>query len=344
MGRWFWGLSAVLVVVLALVVVLLGSSMSSAHVSTGTVHLELDLVKDGAGANDWCNPVNSVAYIPLGAHQVAVCLSDVQTGKGPQSLQFDVLYDTDLNSCTDINGGNFALDDNPDFLQASLGGDPANWDCNMSNDASGQPRCDKDTASGADHGRASMLCQNSNDEPTLPIGAGTSAPIALVRFSADFEGVDQLSLAYVEMVDSQLLTFLSCYPTNSIGECFGATDAKSGEPVPTATNTSLPPTPTVTSTRCPNGLCPTSTPTRKPFTKTPTPEPTDTPAAEQPPSSEPPPVAPPTGGQQPVVTPPSTGTGTGGVDWTIMLTWLMGGGAALSLFAGGLYLRRSANR
>ena len=327
------------------------TDVASAHVSTGTVHLEIDMVKDGAGANDWCNPVqNTNASTPnmVGAdYQVAICLSDVQTGLGPQSISFDLLYDKDLNTCTDINGGSFALDDNPDFLQASLGGDPANWDCNQANTAESQPRCDKDlTGDPADRGRASMLCINSNDEPTLPVGNGVSAPIALVTFTATgVTGTDNLTLQYVEMVDSGTLIFLTCWPTGS--RCYGATDEKTGGgQIPTATNTSVPPTPTITNTPCGPGGCPTSTPTSRAQTRTPTPGPTNTPAPGEPTSSAPPPPPPPppAGGQQPVVTPPSTGTGAGGVDWTIMLTWLMGGGAALSLFAGGLYLRRAANR
>ena len=354
MGRWFWGFSAVLVVLLALVVALVGSTMSSAHVSTGTVHLEIDLIRDapGNGPTSWCNPVqatNTSAPNMVGVpYQVAICLTDVSTGKAPQSISFDLIYDKDLNSCTDIDGGTQAIDDNPDFLQESLGGSAGNWDCNLANTAEGQPRCDKDnTGDPADRGRASMLCINSTDEPTLPVGNGVSAPLALVTFTATgVTGTDNLSLAYVEMVDSGTLIFLTCWPTSAT-KCFGAADTKTGGgQIPTATNTSVPPTPTITNTPCTNGRCPTSTPTSRAQTRTPTPGPTNTPAPGEPTSSAPPPPPPPppAGGQQPVVTPPSTGTGAGGVDWTIMLTWLMGGGAALSLFAGGLYLRRAANR
>jgi len=230
------------------------TDVASAHVSTGTVHLEIDMVKDGAGANDWCNPVqNTNASTPnmVGAdYQVAICLSDVQTGLGPQSISFDLLYDKDLNTCTDINGGSFALDDNPDFLQASLGGDPANWDCNQANTAESQPRCDKDLTGDAPNvGRASMLCINSNDEPTLPVGNGVSAPLAVLNLHAAAAGVENLSLQYVEMVDSGGLIFLTCWPTGA--RCFGATDEKQGPATPTDT-----PTPTETPT-----FTPTATPT-----------------------------------------------------------------------------------
>ena len=325
------------------------TDVASAHVSTGTVHLEIDMVQDAGGT--WCNPVqtsNPTPHVAAVPYQVAICLSDVQTGKGPQSISFDLLYNKDLNSCTDIDGGTQAIDDNPDFLQASLGGSAGNWDCNLSNTPEGQPRCDVDlTGDPADRGRARMLCINSTDEPTLPVGNGVSAPLALVTFTATgVTGVDNLDLQYVEMVDSGTLIFLTCWPTSAT-KCFGAADTKTGGgQIPTATNTSVPPTPTITNTPCTNGRCPTSTPTSRAQTRTPTPGPTNTPAPGEPTSSAPPPPPPPppAGGQQPVVTPPSTGTGAGGVDWTIMLTWLMGGGAALSLFAGGLYLRRVANR
>jgi len=270
MGRWFWGFSAVFVGLLALVVALVGSTMSSAHVSTGTVHLEIDLIRDapGNGPTSWCNPVqntNTSAPNMVGTdYQVAICLSDVQTGKGPQSISFDVLYDKDLNTCTDINGGTQAIDDNPDFLQASLGGDPANWDCNQANTAESQPRCDVDlTGDPADRGRARMLCINSTDEPTLPVGNGVSAPLAVVNLHAAAAGVDNLSLAYVEMTDSGSLIFLTCWPTSAT-KCFGATDEKLGPATPTETNTPVPPT--VTNTPAP----PTETPTPAPPTATPT--------------------------------------------------------------------------
>jgi len=287
MKQWRWGLLALSAAGAAVVLALFysggpGTARTSAHVSTGTVHLEIDMVKDGAGANDWCNPVQNSKTTAVGAdYQVAICLSDVQTGKGPQSLQFDLLYDKDLNTCTDIAGGNIALDDNPDFLQASLGGVEGNWDCNLSNDPAGAPKCDRDVAGdAADLGRAFLFCQNSTDEPTLPVGNGVSAPLAVVNFHAAAEGIDNLSLGYVEMVDSGLLTFLDCWPTGA--RCFGAADTKLGPatptftpvpptatftPVPTATFTPVPPTATFTP------VPPTATFTPVPPTATNTPVP-----------------------------------------------------------------------
>jgi len=46
----------------------------------------------------------------------------------------------------------------------------------------------------------------------------------------------------------------------------------------------------------------------------------------------------------PQVVPPGTGTGSGSGDWTASLMWTLAGAGALSVFLGGLYLRRARNR
>jgi hypothetical protein len=46
----------------------------------------------------------------------------------------------------------------------------------------------------------------------------------------------------------------------------------------------------------------------------------------------------------PQVVPPGTGTGSGSVAWTTSLMWTLAGAGALSVFVGGLYLRRARNR
>jgi len=217
-----------------------GPDVASAHKGTGAVHLEIDLIKDGS---TWCNPVDAIntsAPNMVGVpYQVAICLTDVQTGKGPQSIQFDLIYNKDKNECTpDTAGGNVALDDNPDFLQASLGGVEGNWDCNLSNDVPGEPKCDRDVVGdAASVGRAFLFCQNSTDEPTLPVGNNVSAPLAVVNMKAKIAGTDNLSLGYVELVDSGLLTFLACWPTGA--GCLGAADSKEVPP-PTPTATTVP--------------------------------------------------------------------------------------------------------
>jgi len=86
-----------------------------------------------------------------------------------------------------------------------------------------------------------MLCQNSNDEPTLPTGNGVSAPLAVLNLHAAAAGTDNLSLEYTELVDSTLSTFLACWPTGQ--QCLGATNELV---TPTATNT-----PTATATYTP---------------------------------------------------------------------------------------------
>ena len=54
--RWLLAIPVLALVVVALIGSrLFGSSteVASAHVGTGSVHVEIDMVKDGTGANDW---------------------------------------------------------------------------------------------------------------------------------------------------------------------------------------------------------------------------------------------------------------------------------------------------
>jgi hypothetical protein len=319
--------------------------VASADVGTGTPHLEIDLVKDGS---DWCDPVDDADDRTVNAgvtYQVAICLSDAT--QAPGGFNLDLVYHNQLNACDDVDSGSTAsLDDNPDanvgsttFNGTSLG---TGWNCNFG--SIDPPRCDK---AGDGSGRAYMQCGcSATGCGTLAVGAGTSAPIAVVSFRAISGGEDDLTLENVSIIDATegQGEFVSCYFGQ--GPCNGATENKTGATAqPTATSTVAP---TATIAPCGPGtnlpVCPTSTPTSRAQTKTPTPEATSTPGVTQPTTAPPPPPPPPSGGGQPSVTPPSTGTGSEGVTWATTLTWALGGGAALSLFLSGLYLRRVKNR
>jgi len=327
------------------------SDVASAHVDTETPHIEIDLVKEAG--EDWCESITTSASRAADGtpYQIAVCLSDSADADGAPitlgAFQFDLLYNPQLNSCTDTgSSASPALDANPNandgttsFSTPDLG---TGWDCNILSSA--PPTC----AKGGVAGRAFIKCQcvsTAGCTSTLPTGAGVSAPLAVVTLAAIAGGVDNLNLVNGHVFDTVAGGILDC-PAAGGAPCYGAAETKEGElPEPTATFT---PAPTATATPTCGGPrqepCPTSTPTAKAKTRTPTPEATGTPAPGEPTSAPPPPPPPPSGGQQPVVVPPATGTGSGGIGWTGILMWTLAGGAASLVLGGGLYLRRVTNR
>ena len=287
MKRRIWGLLALSVVGLALVAALFhpggsGTPKSSAHVNTGTAHLDIDMVKDGS---DWCDPVTATANHPIGVpYEVALCLTDAEAP--PASLNIELLYNDLLNSCTDVANSGTGLDDNPDAnagttywdtVGHSLG--TVGWDCSAG--GTNYPRCDTNTETGAGKGRAFFTCGAPSADPgdlTLPVGAGVSSPIAVLSLSAAAGGVDNLAFGIVKVADYDVSTITDCTP---VGTCVGATDYKgpTPTPVPTATFTPVTPptrTPTATPTRTPT---PTATCTPTPASYTPTPIATATPTA-----------------------------------------------------------------
>jgi hypothetical protein len=341
--QWFFvALSPLLLVVALVGVRSFGGSggVASAHTGTGSAHLEIDMNGDGG----WCTDIDTTAIHAAGVpYEVAICLSE-DTDAPPQAFNVELLYDDTLNSCTDKANVSPMDDDNPDANSGvttwgtSLG---TGWDCSGSLPAL-NPVCDKDpTHTGPGKGLAFITCASTAGPWTLPIGETVSAPIAVVTLHASSPGVDNLDLANVAVYVPYGLD-----PLNT----FGATDTKTGgtQPTPTVTPTRTT-VPTATSTPSCGGVeqdpCPTSTVTPRAWTKTPTPEPTGTPTPTEPaPPPPPPPPPPPSGGTMPQVVPPGTGTGSGSVDWTISLMWTLAGAGALSVFLGGLYLRRARNR
>ena len=305
--------------------------------------LEIDLVED----TGWCDTIDDDAdRTDVSEYEVAICLTD--SPAAPAGFEFQVVYDEALNTCTNVTTiPGASLDDNPDAnAGTTVWPDVANslgtgWDCSDS-DLS-EPRCDL----GGSMGTAYMSCMSPAGTLTLPFGAGVSAPLAVLKLRAAADGDDNLTIQNAAVFDANVVNILSC--TTPSAACVGATEHKSvgEEPASTATPTA---TPTPTSTPWCGGErqtpCPTSTVTPRAWTKTPTPAPTGTPAPSEPgePAQPPPPPPPPPGGTMPQVVPPATGTGSGGVDWTTSLMWTLAGAGALSVFLGGLYLRRARNR
>jgi hypothetical protein len=222
-----------------------GAPRSSAHVGTGTAHLEIDLVKDGA---TWCSPVDATFSRPVnptGSYEIALCLSDATSS--PAGFNLDLIYDDTLNNCPEVAPADF-LDDNPDanagsttFTTPALG---TGWNCNYG--GVDPPVCDKDPLTGPGKGRAYMQCGCTVIGcATLSVGAGTSKPIAVVTMKAIAAGVDSISLDSVSIINEDGIEFVSCY---SGGPCVGATDTKLGPATATFTATPVPPTETPTPT------------------------------------------------------------------------------------------------
>jgi len=195
-----------------------GPDAASAHV-TGSPHMEIDLVKDGS---TWCNPVDATASRAADntAYQIAICLTDSEAA--PAGFQFEVVYDSALNTCTNVATGDVtSLDDNPDanagsttFSTPNLG---TGWDCNIMDVL--EPLCDY----GGSMGRALIACMCVEDGcATLPSGPGVSAPLAVLTLSAANVGVDNLMIENAAAAQEDLSAIITkC--TRPANACVGAT-------------------------------------------------------------------------------------------------------------------------
>jgi Cohesin domain len=345
MKRWQWVSLVVFAGLVAAVVAVLpfgGQTKTSADVSTGTAHLELDMVQDAGGS--WCNPINtSTTHTQGETYKVAVCASDFISATSVGGFQFELNYDAQLNDCVDTAEGN-GFDSNPD---ANLGstlftgteaitanGLGTGWNCNLGGVA--PPTCSNLS------GNAFLQCNTVTGTTELPHGSGVSEPIALVTFHAQAGGIDNLTLLNAEVDDADVSAIIDCF-INPTTQCFGAEDSKTGEAPATPTVTNTPAPPTATREACGPNERFTCTPTPRPFTRTPTPGPTATtaPPTEQPPPPPPPP--PPSGGEGPTVIPPATGEGSS-VPWGAPVAGTIVAIAAVSLITGGLYVRLARKR
>jgi len=260
MSRLLWGAVALLGVILAVVLATAGPrgpvpDQALAHIITPTgtpgapmVHLEIDA--DTTNGSGPCNPVDATAEVG-GMYKVAVCLTS--SSQRPGDFHFDLVYDDTLNTCVDkacdLEHGDKCLDDNPDantgnitFSTPDLG---TGWDCSWLD----EPVC----AKGGQAGRAHVACVCFHSFcATLPIGAETSAPIAVVTFNAEAVGTDNLKLENVQLMEEDYNCIMSCYDPpygcgGGAGSCYGATlDVQEWTPTPS-------PTPTPTATPTPSG-------------------------------------------------------------------------------------------
>jgi len=183
---------------------------------TPTLSLDMDIT-NGDGP---CNPVDPTRATSgdEAKYEVAICLADF--GAPPAAFQFDLLYDDTLDQClpTECPDSN-CLDGNPDsnagatvFSSPSLGG---GWDCNV---LEVEPAvCDNDPGSGAGHGKAHLSCLTPGD-PTLPVGTGVSAPLAVVTFKTLAAGSDEFTLGDAALY-TKTAQNLYCPGT----QCFGGT-------------------------------------------------------------------------------------------------------------------------
>ena len=257
------------------------ANVASAHVSTGTPHIELDVVEDGTGV--WCNPVHSVTSVNVGVvHKAAICLSDALAVVN--SFGVELNYDSALNLCADTGQTGTGLDANPDanvgatVFSGSSGAGNLGTGCDCSSGTQQYPVCDY--WPGAPEGfpastRTAYISCGCTTTQTTPFGAGKSHPLAVVAYTAVGVGVDTLSFGTVGV-------YMSGQPTIRTGT--GATVFKGVTPTPpvptntptrTATPTPVPATATPTPTRT-NTPLPTATNTLLPPTATNTPAPTAT--------------------------------------------------------------------
>ncbi len=177
----------------------------------GGARIAIDMVKDG---DKWCDPVDSSASheVGLGDYQVAICLLD---GVVASDFNIELLYNKDLNSCSNVNQSGLGLDANPDFIGDLTNPSPT-WECAGGGFA--YPRCG--------NGAAFITCGNVDDPGAL----SGPWPIALVTFHAVAGGVDTLSFGTTALYNHQGYSVVKC-PDDGPSRCLGATDAKS-TPVP----------------------------------------------------------------------------------------------------------------
>jgi hypothetical protein len=247
MSRWFLGLLTISAAVVAVALALArpggsGNHESLAHMITalptvtGTpgapaFHAEIDT--DAWNGTSPCNPVDTSANVQIGvAHDIAVCLTSAMAptpspANGVAKFKLDVIYDPDLNSCVNKNCNKMqpcTEDDMPDANEGStlgqgvptvpdLGG---GWDCSIFHLT--EPSCAG--------GKATIAC-SSLSGPFPPTGPGVSFPLFAVTFTAIGGGIDNMTLANVQIYDKLSNALGSCNPVLE-GEpelpCFGATE------------------------------------------------------------------------------------------------------------------------
>ena len=129
-------------------------------------------------------------------------------------------------------------------------------------------------------GSVQLTCVTLSDAPAPPDGSGT---LAVLSFTADFEGTTSLDLSAVTLtgLSGNVIASVVAGGSRTVAACAGPCPTPTATPTGTATNTATrTATATATPTPC-TGPCPTSTPTNAP-TATRTAAPTNTPATPGP--------------------------------------------------------------
>jgi len=208
--------------------------------------IDADTTNDGGP----CNSVDASAEVTIGdTNDVAICLVNVpapvvNTSPPPAQLngmakwKVDLMYNPAKNSCVDKICNNImpcTEDDMPDLnwgltLGQGLPTFPGvttgpEWSCNGAGFA--EPSCTG--------GKATISCGSLNG-PFPPTGPNIAFPIAVVSFTADAVGVDNLSLAKAAFWDKAGAPYGSCNPTlqgDPVLPCIGAEIDKHIEWTPT---------------------------------------------------------------------------------------------------------------
>jgi hypothetical protein len=215
--------------------------------ATDGASLALDMdITNGSGP---CNPIDSErgSSSDEPEYKVAICLTG--SAVPPAAFEFDLIYDDMLDQCVPVDCPDTdCLDGNPDanvgatvFSSPDLGTD---WDC--SNMHLSPPVCDKDPGTGPDHGKAFITCM-SVKTPTLPVGPGVSAPIAVVAFKNIAKGRDTFTLGTAALYDYDVANIVKCPGAQCLG---GARDELLSPPA-TPTPGGVPPTATPGATDTP---------------------------------------------------------------------------------------------
>ncbi len=224
-------LAAAAIVAVATVVPRFSGGTEQAE-ATDDPSLALDMdITNGSGPCDPIDPTRGTSPDEP-EYKVAVCLTDSEPS--PAAFEFNLVYDDTLDQCVPVDCTETGcLDGNPDanvgakvFSSPDLG---AGWDCNIME--ADPPVCDKDPETGAGHGSAHIQCMTM-ETPTLPAGAGVSAPIAVVAFKTIAKGSDTFTLDVGSAYDQDVRPIVVCLDG---GACSGGTTTESAVIPPTAT-------------------------------------------------------------------------------------------------------------
>lgn len=329
----------------------------------GSAYIAID-----ADPSDGCGTLQGSRFVTTGTPvSVGICL--MNSASPPASglisgARLGITYISPLTASDVADDGTTDLDANPDWNQASLGGDAA-WDCNVLNDPASAPS--------ANPSPATITCESVGGVDRAVSG---DALLATLTFNAPSSTgtspliLDNIELSLGDDPDASCNFGIICIGASIIVQPGTPTPVSTSTNTPTNTNTPIntntptstnSPTPVNTSTPTPsptpctsNGTpvtCPTATPTRT-TTQSDTHTPTRTGTAASTgtattAASTTSPVAPGTqpsgsagaGGQQPVRLPDTGSTGSSARGSSYLLLTL-GVGAATLLGAGMLVTTR----